>query len=61
MSLAPDDFVIEEWCRDPFFVLKIALENACEFASAFISVSGIITSSDPRECKCNTKDEKQES
>jgi chaperonin GroEL len=50
---APDNYEIPEWCRDPFIVLKTALENACSFVPTFISINGIVTSSNPKECKCN--------
>lgn len=49
MSSAPDDFVIESWVRDPYLVLKCALENACEFASAYISINGIVTTKNKKE------------
>lgn len=55
MSSAPEGFVIEDWCRDPVYVLKTALENACEFASVFSSVNGIITSENPKQCYCGNK------
>lgn len=55
MSSAPEDFVIEDWVRDPMWVLKTALENAAEFASTFSSVNGIITSENPKQCYCGTK------
>ena len=61
INSAPEGFEVPEWVRDPVFVLKTALENACEFASAYISVNGIITSADPKTCKCNeTPTEKTE-
>lgn len=53
VNSAPEDFKIEEWVRDPFIVLKTALENACEFSIAFLSLNGIITTSNPKECKHN--------
>ncbi len=40
---APEDFVIEDWVRDPYLVLKAALENACETAGVFSSINGIVT------------------
>lgn len=42
ISSAPDDFVIEDWVRDPYLVLKCALENACETAAVFSSINGSI-------------------
>lgn len=53
INTAPEDFKIEDWVRDPVIVLKTALINACDFAGVFSSVSGIITTEDPKTCKCN--------
>lgn len=53
MESAPEDFVIEDWVRDPFLVLKCGLENACEFASGAITVNGIITTEDEKKCTHN--------
>lgn len=53
MLSAPDDFVIEDWVRDPYITLKTALENACDFDIPFISINGIITTKDKKECKCD--------
>lgn len=52
MASAPDDFIIEDWVRDPYLVLKTALENACEFDTSFISLNGIVTTKNPKECNC---------
>ncbi len=52
---SPDNFVIEDWVRDPYLVLKCALENACAFATTFASVNGIITTENPKDCKCDGK------
>lgn len=43
INSAPEDWTIPEWVRDPFLVLKAALENACETAAVFSSVQGIVT------------------
>lgn len=51
ISSAPEDFIIEDWVRDPFLTLKAALENACDFAGAFATTNGIITTKDKSE-KC---------
>lgn len=51
MKSAPEGFQIESWVRDPFIVIKTALENACEFATAFISVNGIVTTENPKKGK----------
>jgi chaperonin GroEL len=45
----PDDFVIESWVRDPYIILKTALENACSFATVFAATNGIITTANPKE------------
>ncbi len=55
ITSAPEDFMIEDWVRDPYITLKTALENACEFNSSFISINGIINTKNPKECKCDTK------
>lgn len=39
MKNAPKDFVIEEWVRDPFKVLRIALEQACSVAGDLATVN----------------------
>jgi len=52
MESAPEDFVIEDWVRDPFITLKTALENSVDFDIGFISINGIITTKDKKECKC---------
>lgn len=36
---APKDFVIEEWVRDPFKVMRIALEQACSVAGDLATVN----------------------
>lgn len=51
---APDGWEIPEWVRDPFLVLKAALENSCASAGTFASIGGIITSANPKDCKCGT-------
>lgn len=48
MSLAPADFVVEDWVRDPVKVCRIALENACAAASAFATAEGVITEEFPK-------------
>lgn len=53
MSSAPDGFVIEEWVRDPYIVLKTALTNACETAAVFSSVNGIVVIKDRKEKSSN--------
>lgn len=39
---APEDFVIEDWVRDPMLVLKVALKNACSVAASFATANGAI-------------------
>lgn len=55
ISSAPDGFEIPEWVRDPYLVLKTALENSCAFASTFASVNGIVTEENKPKCKCDEK------
>lgn len=57
MSSAPEDFVVEDWVRDPFLVLKSALTNACDVAGTFATINSIITTKNPHECKCGTSNE----
>ncbi len=56
----PDDFVIQDWVRDPVYVLKTALENACAFGATFASTNGIITNSNPKDCKCGSNTQENE-
>ncbi len=56
INSAPDGWEIPEWVRDPYLVLKAALENACDFAGTFASVNGIITTENPPKCNCNKND-----
>lgn len=53
---SPDGWEIPEWVRDPYLVLKCALENACDFAGTFASVTGIITEENPHKCKCDARE-----
>ena len=55
VTSAPEDWTVPKWVVDPMIVLKTALVNACEFASVFSTVNGIITSENPKECACNSK------
>lgn len=43
MASAPEDFVIEDWVRDPVKVIRVALEKACAAASAFATAAIVIT------------------
>jgi len=36
---APKDFVVEEWVRDPFKVMRIALEQACSVAGDLATIN----------------------
>jgi chaperonin GroEL len=51
MATAPEGFVIEDWVRDPFLVLKAALTNACNVAGTF-ATTWIIVATDTRD-NCN--------
>jgi chaperonin GroEL len=48
MSLAPSDFVVEEFVRDPVKVLRVALEKACAAAASFATAGGVITVEFPK-------------
>lgn len=48
---APEGWEVPEWVRDPFIGLKVALENACDFAATFASTNAIVTTANPKECK----------
>lgn len=49
MTSAPEDFVIEDWVRDPFLTLVSALTNACSVAGQFCSINTVITTKDKKE------------
>lgn len=49
LSSAPEGFVVEEWVRDPYLVLKAALENACSVAGTLATVAGIVTTKNRKE------------
>lgn len=51
MSSAPEGFVVEEWVRDPFLVLKCALENACSVAGVFATTNITICEENKKYCK----------
>lgn len=50
-SSAPEGWIIPDWCRDPFLVLKSALENACDVAQVLCNVSGQVVEKNKREPK----------
>lgn len=52
ISSAPEGWQIPEWVRDPFLVIKVALENACDFAGTFATTNGIITEENKPKCNC---------
>lgn len=53
MSSAPEGFEVEDWVRDPFLVLKSALTNACDVASALATTNIVIATENPKDCKCH--------
>jgi len=57
ISSAPEDWTIPEWVRDPYLVLKCALENACETAAVFCSINGQVVEENPLRCKCKQTNE----
>lgn len=52
---APEGWVVEEWVRDPYLVLKSALENACDVAGVFASINGQVVEENRPKCKCEEK------
>jgi chaperonin GroEL len=48
MANAPDDFVIEDWVRDPAKVLRIALEQAVSVAGDLATVSVAVSTKKPK-------------
>lgn len=55
MASAPEGWQVEEWVRDPFLVLKAALENACDVAGTFATTNIVVATKNPHECKCGNK------
>ena len=53
ISSAPEDFVIEEWVRDPMILLKTILEDTCAFCPTFASINAIVTEENKPKCNCN--------
>lgn len=47
---APEGWTIPEWVRDPYLVLKAALENACDVAATFSSINGQVVEENPKKC-----------
>lgn len=43
MANAPEDWIVEDWVRDPVKVLKVALEQACSVGGALATISSVIT------------------
>jgi chaperonin GroEL len=41
VSSAPEDFVIEDWVKDPMLILKTVLEKTCGFCATFASINAI--------------------
>ncbi len=52
ITSAPEDYVIPEWVRDPYLVLKTVLERTCAFVPTFSSINSIDTTANPKECVC---------
>jgi chaperonin GroEL len=48
MANAPEDFVIEDWVRDPAKVLRIALEQAVSVSGDLATVSIVVTTKNER-------------
>lgn len=54
MASAPEGFIIEDWVRDPFLVLKAALENACSVASILATTNIVIADENKPKCHCGS-------
>ncbi len=53
---APKDFVVEEWVRDPYLVLKTALENAVDGAGTFATIGCVIATENKPKCNHDKED-----
>lgn len=60
MASAPKDFVVEDWVRDPFLVLKCALENACDVASTLATVNIVVAEENKPKCNCGSIQSEEE-
>lgn len=49
MLSAPEDFVIEDWVRDPYITLVSALKNACSVAGQLATINAVITTEDKKK------------
>lgn len=58
VSSAPEDWVIQDWVRDPFITLKTALTHVCDFVGVYASTGGIITEENPKK-KCNHEEDQE--
>jgi chaperonin GroEL len=52
ISSAPEDFVIEDWVRDPMLLLKTILEKTVAFCPTFASIDAIVTEENKLKCNC---------
>ena len=57
ISSAPENFVIEDWVKDPMLILKTILEKTCAFVPTFASINSIDTEENPPKCKCKNNEE----
>lgn len=51
IASAPEDFVVEDWVRDPLITIQTALEYAANSGSIFATTYGIITDEDKKKCR----------
>jgi len=49
MSSAPENWVIEDWVRDPYLVLETALTEACKTATIIARTNIIVNTKNPKE------------
>lgn len=53
ISLAPEDWTIPEYVRDPVKLLQVILDKTCAFVPSFVSINAISTEENKPKCKCN--------
>ena len=57
INSAPEGFVIEDWVRDPYLVIKASLENAVSVASNLATVNAVVVEKDKKYEKSNATEE----
>lgn len=59
-TTAPEGWTIPEWVKDPVFVLKTALTNACDVAAQLATINGQVVTENKKECYCGNQNNAQE-